>query len=397
MAYMKRVYDNLIKEHFKANSQMAFLTGPRQVGKTTTCRSLKKNLYISWDNDEDRSLILQGQKALVNKIGLSEVSTIIFDEIHKYANWKNYIKGLYDSYGKNNFQIIVTGSARFDVYRKGADSLMGRYFLYRMHPLSVAEILYQTYSKTEIRPPKKIADNDFNLLVRRGGFPEPFLRKNSRFYNKWKILRRQLLFREDIRDVTKIHEIAQVEVLAELLKFQSSQLCNFASLARKVRASENSIRSWTASLESLYYCFLLKPWSKNISRSLIKEPKVFLWDWSVVQDKGARYENFIASHLLKAVHWWQDNGFGEYSLHYVRTKDKREVDFVVIKNNEPWFLVEVKSSRGKLSGNLKYFQKEINAKHAFQVTIDEAYVNKSCFDISYPVIVPAKTFLSQLI
>ena len=216
-------------------------------------------------------------------------------------------------------------------------------------------------------------------------------------YNKWKILRRQLLFREDIRDLTNIHEIAQVEILAELLKLQAAQLCNFAALSRKVRASENSIRRWTAALESLYYCFLLSPWNKNISRSLIKEPKVFLWDWSVIQDKGARYENFIASHLLKAVHWWQDNGFGEYSLHYIRTKDKREVDFIVIKNDKPWFLVEVKSSNGKLSRDLAYFKEKLNAKYAFQVTIEEAYVNKSCFDISYPASVPAKTFLSQLI
>lgn len=197
--------------------------------------------------------------------------------------------------------------------------------------------------------------------------------------------------------MTKIHEIAQVEVLAELLKLQAAQLCNFAALSKKIRASENSIRRWTTALESLYYCFLLKPWSKNVARSLIKEPKAYLWNWSVIQDKGARYENFIAAHLLKAVHWWQDNGFGEFSLRYLRTKDKREVDFVIIKNNKPWFLVEVKSSNRKLSKNLEYFQKKIKAGHAFQVTIEDDYINKSCFDISYPVIVPAKTFLSQLI
>ncbi len=394
---MKRLYDKLLKDHFQNSNQMAFIVGPRQVGKTTTCRAYDtKHTYINWDNDEDRQIILQGSKALINKIRPSMGATIVFDELHKYPNWKNFLKGFYDTYAKNNAKIIVTGSARLDIYKKGADSLMGRYFSYRMHPLSIAELVHSNYSIKEIRTPKIISDKDFNTLLEYGGFPDPFLKGNTRFYNKWKQLRKQLLFREDIRDLTKIYEIGQVEVLAEILTSQATQLCNYAALARKIRASENSIRKWINTLESLYFCFSIRPWKNNISRSLIKEPKIFLWDWSLLNDAGAQNENFIASHLLKAVHWWQDNGLGEYSLHYLRTKDKREVDFIVTKNKKPWFLVEVKTAKTALSKELEYFQEKTNAKHAFQVTINEKYVNKDCFGISNPAIVPAITFLSQL-
>ncbi|MCD6413790.1 MAG: ATP-binding protein [Elusimicrobia bacterium] len=377
---------------------MAFLSGPRQVGKTTTCRAYKRShIYINWDNDNDRLLILKGPRALIENIGSSDSSVIVFDEIHKYPDWKNYIKGFYDSYAKGHFQVIITGSSRFDVYRKGADSLMGRYFLYRMHPVSVGEIIYKSFPRNKIRKPAKISNGEYETLLSYGGFPEPFIRKNKRFYNKWKYLRKQLLFREDIRDLTRIQEISQVQVLAELILLQAAQICNYVSFARKIRASENSIRKWISTLESLYYCFTIRPWSKNISRSLVKEPKIYLWDWSVISDKSARYENFIASHLLKAVNWWQDNGFGDFGLYYLRTKDKREVDFLITKDNLPWFLVEVKSSDCKLSKHLEYFQDRTGAKHAFQVVIEKDFQNKDCFSFSYPVAVPATTFLSQLV
>jgi len=395
---MKRIYENLLQRHFEDNSQIAFVLGPRQVGKTTTCRAYrKKHIYVNWDNEDDRLLILQGPRALLNKIGFTEKSVIVFDEIHKYHEWKNFIKGFYDSYAKSNFKVIITGSACFDTYRKGADSLMGRFFLYRMHPITCAELGNKSFPENEIRKPRKISDKEFETLIKYGGFPEPYMKSNIRFFNKWKSLRKHLLFREDIRDLTKIHEINQVEVLADLIQMQVPQLCNYSSFAKKIRASENSIREWISVLESLYYCFRIRPWSKNISKSLLKEPKIYLWDWSNIQDEAAKYENLIASHLLKAVHWWQDNGFGDYSLYYLRTKEKREVDFLVTKNGKPWFLAEAKLSDEKLSKNLFYFQERTKAEHAFQVVLNKAYLSKNCFSVTYPVVVPALTFLSQLV
>lgn len=321
---------------------MAFVSGPRQVGKTTVCTSFAEEYsYFSWDNDDDRTLIVSGPSAVMSRIGFPVPKIVVFDALHKYAQWKNFVKGFYDSYARNRFTVVVTGSARLDVYRKGADSLMGRYFPYRMHPLSVAEVRSPAIPAREISLPAEIPDNDYKALIDFGGFPEPFLKRNRRFFNKWKRLRFQLLFREDLRDTSKIHEVAQVEVLAELLRQQAGQLVNFAALSRKIRASQESVRRWVSVLESLYYCFTIRPWTRNVSRSILKEPKIYLWDWSGVNDAGARSENFVASHLLKAVHWWTDNGFGDFGLYFLRTRDGREVDFLVTRNESPWFLVEV--------------------------------------------------------
>jgi predicted AAA+ superfamily ATPase len=267
-----------------------------------------------------------------------------------------------------------------------------------MHPLSVGELVHTEYPDPETHLPKKVTNEDYNTLIEYGGLPEPFLKRNRRFYNKWRRIRNQLLFHQDIRDLTNIQEIGQVEILAEFLRQQVGQLSNYASLSRKIRASENSIRRWIATLESLYYCFSIRPWKRNIARSLLKEPKIYLWDWSVVSEPGAKFENFIASHLLKAVHWWQDNGFGDYGLYYLRTKDKREVDFLVTRDAHPWFLVEAKSSgNADINKNLKYFQTVTKATHAFQISKDEDFINANSFNTMYPVKVPARTFLSQLI
>lgn len=396
---MKRRYETMLSEHFKADTQMAFIAGPRQVGKTTSCTSFsKRHLYFNWDNEDDRQLILSGPAAVAGKIGAVKTQIIIFDELHKYPNWKNFLKGFYDTYSKSRFHVIVTGSSRLDIYRKGADSLMGRYFMYHMFPLSVAEIVHKGIPDGEILPPKRIDKNDFIALQRFGGFPEPYLKRNVRFYNRWKRTRLKLLFREDLRDTARIHEVGQVELLAEFLRQQSGQLVNYAAMARKIRASQDSIRRWISVLESLYYCFTLRPWTKNVSRSLLKEPKIFLSDWSLVDDPGARNENMVACHLLKAVCWWQDIGLGEYGLNFLRTKDKREVDFLVTKKNKPWFIVEVKSSKNRsLTKHLEYFQTRIGSKHAFQVMMDADFEDADCFKFSYPIRVSSQSFLSQLV
>ena len=211
-------------------------------------------------------------------------------------------------------------------------------------------------------------------------------------------MRKEQLFRGDIRDLSRIQEMDQLEMLAELLKHQAGQLVNYSNLANKVRVSVDTIRRWLNTLTAFYYCFIVKPWSKNISRSLLKEPKIYLWDWSELEDKGQRAENFIASHLLKAIHFWTDQGLGNYNLYFLRDKEKREVDFLVTKNDHPWFLVEAKQSdSASLSRHLEIFQQQTKAKHAFQVVIDLDYINADCFSYQKPIIVPAKTFLSQLI
>ena len=395
---MKRHIECWIKEHFAECRQMLFVSGPRQVGKTTSAKSALKNaVYLNWDIADDRQLLLAGQNAVAEKLGVSDNPAIIIDEFHKYPEWKNYLKGLFDALESEHVKILITGSARLDTYRKGADSLMGRYFIQHIHPLSVAEIIRPRCIDTLTTEQAKITPENFNNLLVYGGFPEPFTSQTKRFHTRWKNVRQKQLFREELRDLFNVHEIGQIEVLAELLRMQNGQLCNYASLARKVRASENSIRRWISILESLYFCYSLKPWSKNISRSLCKEPKIYLWDWSVDANIGSRNENFIASHLFKAVHAWNDAGHGDFGLYFLRTKDKREVDFIVTHDNQPWFMVEAKTSDTVISKHLKYFHERLDCKHAFQVVIKKEFENVDSFSFSRPIAISALNFLSQLV
>ncbi len=405
MREVKRIYEAIVEEHLMENRQMLFLVGPRQVGKTTTSLQVsepfKHHHYFNWDNQTDREKIVAGPDAIAEVMQLQILKkgmpVVIFDELHKYGKWKTFLKGFFDKYSKY-VHIIVTGSARLDVYKAGGDSLMGRYFSYRLHPFSVAEMLSPTLKKTEISDPKKISEADFNNLLAFGGFPEPFLKHSPQFYRRWKRMRTQQLFEEDLRDLTRIQELGQIQVLAEVLRQQVGQLTSYTELAKKVNVSLDTIRRWVETLKSFYYCYTIQPWSKNVVRSLLKEPKVYLWDWSYATDVGARSENFIASHLLKAVHFWTDRGWGDYELFYLRDKEKREVDFLVSKDGQPWFLVEVKnSSNGSPSKSLYHFQEMLGVEHVMQVAIDMDYVDVSCFEASKPLIVPAKTLLSQLI
>ena len=401
---MQRLYKTIMEEHFKDDQQMIFFIGPRQAGKTTVslmARELTDQFtYLNWDNIDHRIIILKGTASVSDYVGLNKLSdkipVVVFDELHKYGKWKIFLKGFFDM-NKGKVHIIVTGSSRLDVYRKGGDSLMGRYFPYRLHPLSLAELHRVELSDDEIYKPESHSQ-DLKRLIEYGGFPEPYLKQNKRFLNRWKSLRQRQLIREDIRNLSRIQELGQIELLVELLKHLSAQLTNYTTLASKINVSVDTVRRWVKTLQSFFYCFTIQPWSKNIPRSLLKEPKIYLWDWTSVVDEGSRLENLMACHLLKAVHFWTDRGLGNYDLWFIRDKEKREVDFLVTREGKPWFLVEVKSSANvSISKNLYYFQEKLKAKHAFQVVFDMEYIAKDCFAQSIPVIVPAQTFLSQLV
>ncbi len=402
---MQRIYTAIIREHFKKYQQMVFLVGPRQAGKTTAsmmAREFMRNFYyLNWDNLDHRKVILDGVESVAGFAGINklrdEMPVIVFDEIHKYGKWKTFLKGFFDAY-KGKINVIVTGSSRLDVYKKGGDSLMGRYFLYRLHQLSVRELIETDLPDKEIQEPFHPEEGLLEKLLKNGGFPEPFIKNDLRFLNRWRTLRRQQLIREDIRDLSRIQELGQIELLAETLKHQSGQLTNYSNLSNKINVSSMTISRWIKTLQGFFYLFTVQPWSVNVPRALIKEPKTYLWDWVDVEDEGKRWENFVASHLLKSVHCLTDRGFGNFGLWFVRDKEKREVDFLVTRENKPWFLVEAKlSQRAALSKNLAYFQDKTKAEHAFQVVRDMAYVDSDCFKHKRPVIVPGETFLSQLI
>jgi predicted AAA+ superfamily ATPase len=399
---LNRAYNSLINEHFNEYRQMVFISGPRQVGKTTISKiSSKKVIYFNWDNQEHRLLIRSGPNNLIKSFNLDSIENIgvrlVFDEIHKYSKWKEFLKGFFDTYG-DNYKILVTGSSRLNVFKKGGDSLMGRYFPYRIHPLSVGELLNDDKRDKEISRPKKLSDDIFEQLFKFSGFPEPFLKANTRFYNIWKRLRIEQVFNEDLRDISRIQELKGIEDFAKLIVNQTGQLFNSSSFSNLLNVSVDTVRRWSKLLSDLYYVFFIKPWYSNVPKSLRKQPKVYMWDWSLIEDKGAKFENFIASHLLKSVNFWTDSGLGNYELFFLRDKYKREVDFLIAKDNIPWFLVEVKSSKNaRLSPSIEYFADILKVKHSFQVVYDMEYVDRDCFSINMPVKVPALTFLSQLI
>jgi uncharacterized protein len=402
MSHRKRLYDTMLAEHVQRNRQMAFVTGPRQVGKTTACRDLAQ-AYINWDNADDRKPILQGPAAVAQRLGLErlrkEPLIAVFDELHKFPRWKSFLKGFYDTYA-DSVRLLVTGSSRMDVYRRGGDSLMGRYFLYRMHPFTVAEAIHHDLPDLGkiVRPPRPIVEDDFAALWTHGGYPEPFLRRDPRFTRRWSTLRQQLLLREDIRDLTGIHELGQIETLVSLLLSRSNDRMVYKNLAGDVQVTVDTLRRWVATLCGFHLGFLLRPWFKNVASSLRKEPKWFLRDWSGIVDEGKRAETFIACHLLKAVEGWTDLGLGEFQLGYLRDKQKREVDFVVARDGHPWILVEVKKAQEQLSPALAHFQDQVKAPFAFQVVLDAPFVDADCFAKSRgPLVVPARTFLSQLL
>ena len=395
---LARLHDRLIEKHFRVHRQMAFVAGPRQVGKTTTCKRLATR-YLNWDDDAARRLILRGGSAVAADLGLQHLAPnppiCCFDELHKNPRWKTLLKGLFDVWG-DSARFLVTGSSRLDVYRRSGDSLMGRYLLYRMHPLSVGELVNARPRTAPFRAPARLREKEFEALWRHGGFPEPFLKRSSGFTVRWNQLRSSQLFREDVRDLTRVHELVQLEHLGLLLADRSAGAVVLSNLAADVQVSVDTIRRWLATLSGLHYGFLVRPWSRNVTKSLRKEPKWYLRDWTPCADEGARAETFMACHLLKAVETWEDLGLGAFELRYCRDKEKREVDFLVVRDRKPWFLVEAKLSDTALSPSLAHFQRQTGAVHAFQVVLNLPYVAADCFTRKDPVVVPARTFFSQL-
>jgi len=402
MKSRKRLYDSMLAEHIAQQRQMVFVSGPRQVGKTTTCINIA-DAYLNWDNLDDRTQIIKGPAEIANRLNIMKLRikppTILFDELHKFSKWKQFLKGFFDTYSQQT-HIIVTGSSRMDIYRRGGDSFMGRYFLYRMHPFTIAEAVHCDLPDMEkiIRRPMQISQDDFSALWIHGGYPEPFIKRDTRFSRRWQNLRQQQLLREDVRDLTGIHQLDQLEMLVKLLMSHSAEQMIYSNLASDVQVSIDTVRRWIATLCNLHLGFLVRPWFKNVSRSLRKEPKWFLRDWSVIDDTGRKAETFVACHLLKAIEGWNDLGVGNFNLGYLRDKNQREVDFVVIKNDKPWFLVEVKNTETSISPWLTYYQQQLKVPFAFQVVIEKEYVNADCFaHTGPPLVVPAKTFLSQLL
>ncbi|MDP2586264.1 MAG: ATP-binding protein [Candidatus Komeilibacteria bacterium] len=358
--------DNILAD---LNQKMVFIGGPRQVGKTTLAKNLgQKNYagftYLNWDNREHRQLIIG------NTLPLNE-PLIVFDEIHKFKRWKNYLKGLYDVH-KERLKILVTGSSRLDIYRRGGDSLLGRYHYYRLHPFSVAEAINKkplTISEFKELTFLSTAEvkEAFAALWEFGGFPEPFLSQNATIARRFYRERLDRLVKEDIRDLEKIHDLSALQILAELLPAKVGSLFSASSLREDLRVTHKTVTSWLDILEKFYYHFRILPFHQQAIKSLRKQPKLYLWDWSELPNEAAKLENMVASHLLKFVHYLADSQGYQAELWFIRDTAGREVDFLVTIKKQPWFAVEVKSQTMEVSPNLIYFKEKMKLAQVYQI------------------------------
>ena len=366
---MKRYLSKYIISDLK--DKMVFLWWPRQVWKTTLSKNIAKDKYkeysyLNWDNISDKKDIINTKYKWWSEL-------IIFDEIHKYKNWKNFLKWEFD---KNNekYDFLVTWSARLDIYQKWGDSLLWRYYYYRLHPLSLVEIIkrdndFENYFSLNFSD--KFYQDEVDDLIKYGWFPEVYKKKDKRFLRRWINDRKTRLIREDIRDLSNIRDISSIEVLSILLPDRVGSLFSINSLVEDLWVTHKTVSNWVDMLENIYYIYRIYPYNSSLIKSLKKEPKLFLWDWSELDNKWARNENIIASCLLKFVHFLKDIHWYNAILSYVRDKEWREVDLAVIIEWKLEILVEVKTKNKNITNNLKYFTKKLSPTYSFQVVFDD--------------------------
>ena len=372
---MIRYINNSISEDLK--SKIVLLSGPRQVGKITLSKELKFNhQYLNFDSSEDREIIFK-------KEWDRKVELVIFDELHKMKNWKSWIKGIYDKEGVRP-RIIVTGSARLDVFKKGGDSLAGRHYYYRLHPFCMKEL-------------KGSMKNDeiYNRLMLWGGFPEPFLANNKRFSNRWRINHLDRILREDLIDLERVYEIKSIEILIDLLSKRVGSTISYSSLARDLQVSSPTVKKWLEILERLFIIFRVTPFHKNITRSLLKESKYFFYDnGAVAKNQSQRLENLVAISLKKELDFLCDTEGVKGNLHFLRTKNKQEIDFLVEIDQKIIQLIEVKLSDNNFSPHLFYFNKFFPNVLKYQL-VQNLKINKTNIDINCQLF-NVRDYLSQL-
>jgi predicted AAA+ superfamily ATPase len=332
--------------------KMVFLGGPRQVGKTTLSLQLLESKneahpgYLNWDVPRHRQAILKEQLPSNQKL-------IVLDEVHKYRQWRTLLKGLYDS-SKSTHSFLITGSARLDVLRRGGDSLQGRFYSYRLHPLSLFEI------------DKNCSASSLKQLLKFGGFPEPFFTQDETEWKRWQNLRKTRVLQEDILSIEAIRQVSELDLLMDILPSRVGSSLSIKNLRQDLSVAHETIERYVQILENLYYCYRIPPYGPPRIKAVKKEQKCYMWDWSLCENKGALVENFLASQLLKYCHFHEDV-FGEkMELRFLRDHDGHEIDFIVLKNKQPLFGVECKSGDTQISSHIKYYAERTKIPQFFQ-------------------------------
>jgi predicted AAA+ superfamily ATPase len=336
--------------------KMVFIGGPRQCGKTSIAQEILKvqfpgerGRYLNWDNPDH-------QQQTLRRSWSSDCRLVVFDEIHKYRPWKRWIKGLYDT-TKNECNYLVTGSARLDVYRKGGDSLLGRYHYWRLHPFTLDESV-EGISRSQA----------FKRLLSVGGFPEPFLDGSELEANRWRRERFDRVLKDDLRDLEQVQNVQGVTLLTRMLRERAGQLIVLANIEKELQISQKTLKRWIGILENLYVCFVVRAHTRSIGRAIHKPFKVYFYDNSdLPEDSGARFENLVATHLLKRAQFLEDRTGDRYEIRFIRDKEKREVDFAILKNDGLVELIEAKWSDREPSSSLVYYSEKLRPLSALQI------------------------------
>jgi len=382
------------------HGRMSFICGPRQIGKTTLAQNHLERVqqnenYNNWDSLSLRQRFASNPLFFIEnitiplshgaKVPAQERQWIVFDEIHKYPQWKNILKGYYDEL-KTNINFVIIGSARLDYFRQSGDSLVGRYFLFKMNPLHPHDLMGLRLDRDAAWNPKSafIAFRDSDKAFQEAttqlldltGFPEPLSVGTKDFYERWKNNHISLITSEDLRDLSRISNIQKLQTLVFLLPERVGSPVSLNNLKNILGCAHATVQNWLEALKRVYLVFSLAPYTARLSRSVRKEQKYYFWDWGLLEEPGKRFENFIAVQLQRAVSAWNEWGKGDFHLMYVRTKDGREVDFVVTERDKPYILVESKKNDKNLAANLKYFKPRIQAPLAFQVVGNSGYLKQ---------------------
>jgi len=362
-----------------AEKALVLLSGPRQVGKTTLAASLAgtfpNHVLLNWDVITDRKRLLTDPYFFAQLPRRDETRPlVVLDEIHKYRGWRNYLKGVYDRFARQ-FQFLVTGSGRLDIHQRSGDSLAGRYLLFHLWPFTLSELAdrrvpienFRTDFLGVVTGDTAILRETWRRLSRFSGFPEPYVAAKPSSYVRWSNAYHRQVIREDIRDLTGLRNIGDVETLFSLLPARIGSPLSIPSLAQDLKVAYNTVRKWLSALERFFILFTISPWTRQVVRTIHKERKTYLFDYALIEDEGARFENMVALELHRAVMLWNDLGRGRFSLHFLKTKDQDEVDFLVAEKHRPLFLVEAKRRDEQPSAALRKLQSQLRAP-AVQLT-----------------------------
>lgn len=352
----RKIYHDLIGPIIPVK-QMIFVSGPRQAGKTTFINQVASNFdhrtYVNWEVAADRRKIIADPDFFQNieRVGSSRPA-VVFDEIHKKTKWKNYLKSCYDRFG-SEYKFFCAGSGRLDLFQKGSDSLAGRYFLFHVWPFTVAELAglqkeFEDFFKDPLAP-CSVSDLEktqkiWQRLLDKSGFPDPYLSVAPSFQALWQQNYQNQLLREDVPSLTRIEKIDQLEALMYFLPSKVGNPLSINNLAKDLGVAFETVKNWLSVFERMFLVFRISPWSAKLPRAVTKEQKLYLFDYTLIEDEGSRFENMVAMELWRAVHSWNERGLGKFKLCFARNRDEKEVDFLICNKNKPWLLIETKLS-----------------------------------------------------